>query len=144
MACFLVSAGEALVVMGAKYVVRHRENKFALAVRSGEKAPRDTTKFGAEIPWSKKLGYLELTLWGGAFLLAGEHVLHGEVVPYPPFLTAASSPEDTATMLHEMGTVGVTMATVLTIAWGIGVLVVDYLKYSKHQKKVVSTAEGAK
>ena len=75
MACFLVSAGEALVVMGAKYIVRHQENKFALAVRSGEKASRDTTKFGAEVPWSKKLGYLELTLWGGAFLLAGEHAI---------------------------------------------------------------------
>lgn len=115
-----------------------------LAVRAGEKAPRDRTKFGAEVPWSKKLSYLELALWGGAFLLAGEHVLHGEVVPYPPFLTAAANPEDAATMLHEMGTVGVTMAVVLTLAWGIGVLVVDYLQYSKHQPKVVSPAEGAK
>ena len=39
-------------------------------------------------------------LFGGSFLLAAEHVYHGEVVFYPPFLTAMENSEATAEMLH--------------------------------------------
>ena len=38
-------------------------------------------------------------------------------------------------MLAEMGTVGVTMLVALLVAWGIGVLLVDYFKYKKHKEK---------
>ena len=82
--------------------------------------------------------YLAATLWTGSFWLAGEHILHGEVVPFPPFLTAAANPEDAAEMLKEMGTVGVGMLALLVIAWGIGVFVWDYIKYKKHQKLQLS------
>ena len=54
-------------------------------------------------------------LWGGAALLAFEHVWHGEVVPYFPFLTAATDPADRAQMLREMATVGVTMAALIIV-----------------------------
>ena len=64
-------------------------------------------------------------LWGGAALLAYEHVWHGEVVPWFPFLTAAANPEDAAVMLHEMATVGVTMALLVTAAWGCIALAAD-------------------
>ena len=63
-------------------------------------------------------------LWGGSVLLAFEHVWHGEVVPYFPFLTAASDPADAAEMLHEMGTAGVCMAAIVTVVW-IGMLLVS-------------------
>lgn len=56
-------------------------------------------------------------LWGGSALLAFEHVWHGEVTPWFPFLTAAGSPESTAAMLHEMATSGVAMALVVTAVW---------------------------
>jgi len=56
-------------------------------------------------------------LWGGSGLLAFEHVWHGEVVPWFPFLTAASDPADAAEMLHEMSTVGVGMALLVTGVW---------------------------
>ena len=65
----------------------------------------------AKVPFSKKLRWLSNLLWGGSFLLAFEHVWHGEVVPMFPFLTAASNPADAASMLHEMSTVGVAMAS---------------------------------
>ena len=132
MACFLVSATAAIGVGIAKYAVRHHENKFALETRE----PKEY-KFGSEVKWSKKLSYLEMTLWGGSFLLAIEHILHGEVVPYPPFLTAAGEGADAVNeMLTEMGTVGLTMFGILVAAWAVGVVVVDAIKFRKHKKQL--------
>ena len=51
--------------------------------------------------------------------MAFEHFWHGEIQPFFPFLTAASNPADTAEMLHEMSTVGVSMAVLVTLVWGI-------------------------
>ena len=58
-------------------------------------------------------------------MLCFEHIWHGEVVPFFPFLTAMSDPGDTAEMLHEMSTVGVTMAALVTAVWGVMVCAVD-------------------
>ena len=140
MACFVVSAVAAIGVGAAKYVVKHHEKKNELTVNE----PKEY-KFGSEVKWSKKLAYLELMLWSGSFVLAGEHVLHGEVSPYPPFLTAAGEgPEAVSEMLTEMGTVGVVMLAALVATWAIGVLVVDFLKYRKHKmaKKEVPAVES--
>lgn len=70
-------------------------------------------------------------LYGGSFLLAIEHIYHGEVVFYPPFLTAMNDPADTVEMLNEMSTVGVSMAVLVTAVWGIGLFVSHLLKKSK-------------
>ena len=140
MACFVISAAAAIGVGAAKYIVKHNEKKNELAVVE----PKEY-KFGSEVKWSKKLAYLELMLWSGSFVLAGEHVLHGEVSPYPPFLTAAGEgPEAVQEMLTEMGTVGVAMFVSLVAVWAIGVLLVDYLKYRKHKmaKKEVPAVEA--
>ena len=140
MACFVVSAVAAIGVGAAKYVVKHHEKKNELTVSE----PKEY-KFGSEVKWSKKLAYLELMLWSGSFVLAGEHVLHGEVSPYPPFLTAAGEgPEAVSEMLTEMGTVGVVMLAALVATWVVGVLVVDFIKYRKHTmaKKEVPAVEA--
>ena len=71
------------------------------------------------IPNSKKIGWLSKMLWGGSGLLAFEHLWHGEVVPFFPFLTAASTKEDAIAMLHEMSTVGTTMCLVVTGVWAL-------------------------
>lgn len=117
MACFIVSAAEAVVVTAVEKSVEHSESKEI------EKAETESSE--VVIPWSRKLKWLTYFLWGGAFLLAFEHVWHGEVVPWFPFLTAMSDPKDTMEMLHEMATIGVTMAVLVTMAWGIMVAVVD-------------------
>lgn len=117
MACFLVSAAEAVVVTAVEKSVEHSEKK--------EVEKSETESSEVVIPWSRKLKWLTYFLWGGAFLLAFEHVWHGEVVPWFPFLTAAANPQDTAEMLHEMATIGVTMAVLVTVAWGIMVAIVD-------------------
>ena len=128
MACFAVSAVAAIGVGAAKYIVKHHEKKTA-------NEPKEY-KFGSDIKWSKKLAYLELTLWSGSLLLAGEHVLHGEVTPFPPFLTAMNSQADTIEMLQEMGTVGVAMLFTLVAAWAIGTFIVDLVHHKKHQKQL--------
>ncbi|MBQ6372246.1 MAG: hypothetical protein IJJ22_03905 [Oscillospiraceae bacterium] len=123
MACFLVSAAEAVVVSG---VEKHKEKVEKEKEEKGidEIAP-------ARIPWSRKLKWLKYMLWGGVILLAYEHVWHGEVVPWFPFLTAMSNPGDAAEMFHEMATVGVTMAVIITVTWLIMCKVSDAIMARK-------------
>ena len=128
MACFLVGAAEAIIVTAASKAIKASESKKELAVRSkgGEKAV-DALREKQGIPWSRKLMWLAYLLWGGAFLLAYEHVWHGEVVPWFPFLTAMNDPGDTAEMLHEMSTVGVTMAVIVTVVWALLCVAADLI-----------------
>ncbi len=72
-----------------------------------------------------KLWVLNALLWGGVILLAVEHVWHGEVVPWPPFLTAMANPADIPLMLHEMATVGTAMSIATLISWGM-ILTISY------------------
>ena len=114
MACFLVSAAEAVVVTVAASRLEKKEKARETAPAACEGLSAEPT---AKIPFSRKLKWLRNLLWGGVALLAFEHVWHGEVVPWFPFLTAASDPADAAEMLHEMGTVGVAMALLVTVVW---------------------------
>ena len=120
MACFLVSTAEAIVVTAAAKIVKNNEMK-ADSQKLAKKAAVET-KQEKHLPWSKKLMILAQLLWGGAFLLCFEHIWHGEVVP---FLTAMNDPGDTAEMLHEMSTIGVTMAIIVTVTWAIMMFVAD-------------------
>lgn len=105
MGCFIVPATEAVVTTVITKVVEKKEKKEGVAF--------DHVKF------SSKLKNLNGLLWGGSTLLAFEHIWHGEVQPFFPFLTAAESAESLAEMFHEMGTVGVGMAAAVTIVWGV-------------------------
>lgn len=113
MACFIVPAAEAVVVTAAAYAAKKTEEKKTV---KQEKAA-DRIGNDSRIPWSRKFRWLSWLLWGGALLLAYEHVWHGEVVPWFPFLTAMNDPGDTAEMLQEMATIGVTMAGIVTGVW---------------------------
>jgi hypothetical protein len=90
------------------------------------------------------LGLLESLLWGGAGILALEHVWHGEVVPWPPYLTAMQSPEEWAIALHEMAMVGVAMALATVGIWG-GVLLFEkvikapQIRRVATEKKIITT-----
>ena len=78
-------------------------------------------------------------LWGGSALLAFEHVWHGEVVPWFPFLTAAADPADASEMLHEMATAGVSMAVIVTVVW-LGMLGVCKLIEKRTEKQALEPA----
>ncbi|MCR4926110.1 MAG: hypothetical protein K5917_07460 [Clostridiales bacterium] len=136
MACFIVPAVEAVAVTAAYFTVKNHEKKIALPKVS------ESTDFSSKqvkITWSKRLGWLMSLLWGGVLLLAFEHFWHGEIAPFPPFLTAMVSPEDTAEMLHEMATVGVSMAVFVTAVWG-AMCGVAQLMVKKIRKTVSSEA----
>ncbi len=109
MACFLVSAAEAVVVTA---VEKAEEKKEVKAAESGVSLPAETV-----IPFSRKLKWLTYLLWGGSALLMFEHIWHGEIVPWFPFLTAMADKAETAVMLQEMATVGVGMAVLITVVW---------------------------
>ena len=123
MACFLVSTAEAIVVTAAAKAVKNNEIK-AASQKLAKKASIET-KQEKHLPWSKKLMILAQLLWGGAFLLCFEQIWHGEVVPWFPFLTAMNDPGDTAEMLHEMSTIGVTMAVIVTATWAVMMFAAD-------------------
>ena len=132
MACFLVPAAEAVVTTIATKVIKSKEgNPETVKVQLDGAELIEAEK----IPFSRKLGWLNKLLWGGSALLAFEHVWHGEVVPWFPFLTAASNPADAAEMLHEMATAGVTMAILVTAVWA-GMLVVSSV-IEKRAKKAL-------
>lgn len=129
MACFLVSAAEAVVVTAVEKAEAKHE------VKSSSKHSETPEK----IPFSRKLKWLTWLLWGGAILLAFEHVWHGEVVPWFPFLTAMSDAADRAEMFHEMATVGVTMAVLVTVAW-IGICLAADAIMKRKEKPVSQNA----
>ncbi|MCS7132137.1 MAG: hypothetical protein NZ918_00230 [Aigarchaeota archaeon] len=74
-----------------------------------------------------KLWILNALLWGGVVLLAVEHVWHGEVVPWPPFLTAMTNPVEIPIMLHEMATIGSAMSAAILATWGTILAVNHYV-----------------
>lgn len=90
MACFVVPAGAAIV----------------------------TTAIGKKVPEKYHLNWLNSMLWGGVVMLAVEHISHGEIVLYPPFLTAGISE-----VLPEMMRVGVPMTLVIFLIWGMMIAV---------------------
>ena len=103
MACFIAPAAEAVVTTIVQKVI------------------------GKERAERLKLKWLNIMLWGGVIVLAVEHIWHGEVVPWPPFLTAMVNPADTAQMLHEMATVGTAMAVTITLVWILMVVISNAL-----------------
>ncbi len=118
MACFLVPTAEAIVTTVAAKVLEKKEAKAELkltAPTTGAKALETQEKTA----FSRKLMWLSYMLWGGAVLLMFEHVWHGEVVAWFPFLAAMADPADTAEMLHEMATAGVLMAVLVTAVWAV-------------------------
>jgi len=123
--------GEAIVTTAVQKVVEKREKRIG-----EEKTGRTGLK------WSQKLSWLNKLLWGGVILLALEHVWHGEVVPWPPFLTATENPANVAPMLHEIATVGVAMAVTVTVIWAIMVKVAERKARAIPEAKVEAVSRG--
>ena len=132
MACFLVPAAEAVVTTVATKVIKTKEEKEVVGHSSEE---------NTKIHFSTKLGWLNKLLWGGSALLAFEHVWHGEVVPFFPFLTAVETGE-VSEMLTEMSTAGVMMAVIVTAVWA-GMLALSSSIEKKSQDELVTAKEEA-
>lgn len=78
-----------------------------------------TTSIKKKIPSKYHPEWLNAMLWGGAVMLAVEHVTHGEIVPFPPFITAMQNPADTQVMLSELATVGGAMTLAIVTVWAV-------------------------
>lgn len=114
MACLLVPLAEGIVVSALDKAFGSKKNVDGVISEARE-----------------NLGTLKNMLYGGSFLLAIEHVYHGEISFVPPFLTAVKNPAEIPAMLHEMATVGVGMALLVTAAWGIGCAVKHFAKKAR-------------
>ena len=113
MACFTVPAAEAVVT--------------TIITKRVKKTEQESKKSTTAIRFSEKLGWLNKMLWGGSGLLAFEHLWHGEITPWPPFLTGAENPSE---MCAEMATNGVGMAAWVTLVWAGMVAVTSKLSKS--------------
>lgn len=135
MACFLVPAGEAVATTIITKLVKSKEEKERSASDS-----LNTTMATAKIPFSHKLKWLNNMLWGGSALLAFEHIWHGEVVPWFPFLTAAEHPIARSEMLQEMSSVGVAMALLVSAVW-VGIATVSNVIEKRPQQTEKAKAD---
>ncbi|MCR5815790.1 MAG: hypothetical protein K6F91_02780 [Ruminococcus sp.] len=124
MACFTATMIEAAASTIITAVVKKREKNHEVKAQH-----EGSTHYSAQsrIKLSTKLGWLNMMLWGGSLLLMFEHIWHGEVVPWLPFFTAASSPEGTQTMIHEILTAGVGMCVLVTAVWAVMVLIAELI-----------------
>ena len=111
MACVVVPFVEAVGISVAEKVLAKKTVAGVLARDFAEKVP-----------------VLKNMLYGGSFLLAIEHIYHGEISLLPPFLTAARNPAEIPAMLREMASVGVAMALLTTAAWAVYVVASRTLK----------------
>ncbi|MEM2918969.1 MAG: hypothetical protein QXY62_05675 [Candidatus Altiarchaeota archaeon] len=71
-----------------------------------------TTLMRKKFPKNLHVEWLNSMLYGGVLMLAVEHIAHGEVVPYPPFLTKGIEE-----ILPEMIKIGLPMIIFVFIAW---------------------------
>lgn len=150
MACFLVPTGEAIVVSLLRLALKKKEEKAGIKPDSLESpvSPESPASPASLVsPGVRKLRrclrWLSHMLWGGSALLAFEHLWHGEIVPWFPFLTAASDPESAGVMLHEMATAGVMMALLTTAAWGLMCLAASAIEKRSLQQLSADSTGGA-
>lgn len=124
MACFTVPLAEAVVLTAVKKIAfKHNADS---VINEAE-----MTKNQKIAVLKEKFRILEKMLYGGSFLLAVEHLYHGEISPVPPFLTAMKNPAEIPEMLREMATVGVGMALLTTVVWAAGIGILALVKNLK-------------
>jgi len=109
MACFIAPAGAAII----------------------------TTGFRKKINPKYHIEWLNTMLWGGVIMLIVDHIANGEIVPYPPFLTAMQKANGITTLLKEIITVGGAMTIAIFTAWAVMVLVAN--RTAKAHKEKIQT-----
>ena len=94
-----------------------------------------TTIFRKKIPENLKIGWLNIMIFGGAIMLAVEHIAHEEIILYPPFLTAMQTPAEIPVMLQEMLVMGGTMTITMVAIWAVMVYI--YNKKPELNKQIL-------
>ncbi|MFA6422426.1 MAG: hypothetical protein WCV92_03445 [Candidatus Buchananbacteria bacterium] len=94
-----------------------------------------TTIIRKKIPQKYHLDWLMGMLWGGTIMLVVDHFLAGEILLYPPFLTATQNPVE---MLRELAVTGGLMTAVIFLAWIVMALIANKV-LKRHQKQIKTT-----
>lgn len=129
MACFTVPLAEAVIVTAVRKTVLKKS-----AVNAVHSAKMDSI--------NESVGRLEKMLYGGSFLLAIEHLWHGEISFLPPFLTALNSPAEISVMLQELASVGVGMALLVTGVWALAEGAAASVKRLLRKRKTAAEGES--
>lgn len=98
-----------------------------------------TTSIRKKIAPKYHFEWLNAMLWGGVVMLAVEHIARGEIVPFPPFLTAIRNPTDIPIMLKEIATIGTAMTMAIFLVWAIMVLVANKVEKMGEKKIPIVT-----
>ncbi len=114
MACLLAPLTEAVIITAANKLYNKISTKSELI----------------KIKHNKKIEVLNNMLYGGSFLLALEHIYHGEIIFSFPFLTAVRD-GNTHQMLTEIATSGVAMALLVTSVWAAGCFIFEQITNTK-------------
>lgn len=99
-----------------------------------------TTSIRKKVASKYHLEWLHTMLWGGVVMLAVEHIAHGEVVLFPPFLTAMKNPADIPFMLKEIVTIGAGMTIAIVAVWAILVVVANKVTNIREKRTQAITA----
>ncbi|MCI0504022.1 hypothetical protein L0Y65_04890 [Candidatus Micrarchaeota archaeon] len=83
--------------------------------------------FRKSFPERWHIGWLNTMILGATVALGIDHAASGEIVPYPPFLSAMANPADAAAMAGEIISVGIPMAIGLVLAWVLMVVIHEKL-----------------
>lgn len=94
-----------------------------------------TTIFRKKLPENLKIGWLNIMIFGGAVMLAIEHIAHEEIILTPPFLTAMQTAEEIPVMLEEMAVIGGSMTVAIVAIWAVMVYI--YNKKPELQKSLI-------
>jgi hypothetical protein len=84
-----------------------------------------TTATRKTIPAKYHIEWLNTMLWGGVIMLIVDHIMSGEIIFSPPFLTAMRSPAEFVVALKEIATTGVAMTVAIFVVWAVMVLVAN-------------------
>jgi hypothetical protein len=85
-----------------------------------------TTSLRKKIPAKYHMEWLIMLLWGGTIMLIVDHIISGELVAYPPFLTANPSK-----MIPEILTTGVIMTVSVICIWLVMLFINKKVKVQK-------------
>ncbi len=130
MGCFIAPAAEAVVTTVLQKKLNKKEQEMthiSVEHTAMVQSAHESAEPKHRISWSRKLKWLNTMLWGGSALLCVEHIWHGEVVPWPPFLSAMQTPSEIMPMLQEIAIYGTAMAAAITGIWFGITLIADRL-----------------
>jgi hypothetical protein len=97
-----------------------------------------TTVCRNKVPKQWHINWLNTMIFGAVIALGVDHIASGEIVPWPPFLTAMANPTATAAMFGEILSVGIPMTIALVAVWAAIVVVYEKMVIAERKPAKIS------